>query len=166
MEKIRLEKHKDCIIGMDHNLDFIKHSQHNDTENFINNMLDSSLFPCIARPTRVTKNSSTLIDNIFVSGKHHDKIKSCVILHDISDHFLSFIIVEGLLAKKREPKVVLSKDITDEKIKSLNSELSDINWENVIPTINATEAYDIFIDLLQNHLDKHISLREKLISAK
>ena len=52
MEKIKLEKHKDCIIGMDHNLDFIKHNQHSDTENFINNMLDSSLFPCITRPTR------------------------------------------------------------------------------------------------------------------
>ena len=117
MEKIKLEKHKDCIIGMDHNLDFIKHNQHSDTENFINNMLDSSLFPCITRPTRVTKNSSTLIDNIFVSGQHHDKTKSCVILHDISDHFPSFIIIEGLLAKKREPKVVLSRDITDEKLK-------------------------------------------------
>ena len=166
MEKIKLEKHKDCIIGMDHNLDFIKHSQHNDTENFINNMQDSSLFPCITWPTRVTKNSSTLIDNIFVSGKHHDRTKSCVILHDISDHFLSFIIVEGLLAKKRQPKVVLSRDITDEKIKTLNFELSVINWETVIPRINANEAYDTFIDLLQNHLDKHIPLREKLLSAK
>ena len=101
MEKIRLEKHNDRIIGIDHNLDFIKHSQHKDTENFINNMLDSSLFPCITWPTRVTKNTSTLIDNIFVSGKLHDKTKSCVILHDTSDHFPSFIIVEGLMAKKR-----------------------------------------------------------------
>ena len=166
MEKIRLENHNDCIIGMDHNLDYIKHSQHKDTENFINNMLDSSLFPCITWPTRVTKYMSTLIDNIFVSGKLHDKTKSCVIPYDISDHFLNFIIVEGLMAKKREPKVVLSRDITDEKIKTLNFELSDINWENVMPTSNATEAYDIFIDLLQNHLDKHIPLREKLISAK
>ena len=69
-------------------------------------VVDSSLFPCITRPTRVTKNTSTLIDNIFVSAKLHDKIKSCVILHDISDHFPSFVIVENLLAKKREPKVI------------------------------------------------------------
>ena len=166
MEKIKLEKHKECIIGMDHNLDFIKHNQHTDTENFINKMVDSSLFLCITWPTRVMKNTSTLIDNIFVSGKLHDKIKSCVILHDISDHFPSFVIVENLLAKKREPKVILSRDITDDKIADLNYELSSISWEKGIPKVNATEAYDVFIDLLQSHLNSKIPLKEKTISAK
>ena len=31
MEHIKQETRKDCIIGMDHNLDFIKHTQHQDT---------------------------------------------------------------------------------------------------------------------------------------
>ena len=51
MGRIKLETQKDSIIGMDHNLDLIKLSLYESTENFINTMLDHSSFPCITRPT-------------------------------------------------------------------------------------------------------------------
>ena len=51
MEQIKSEAHCDSIIGMDHNLDFIKFNSHRDTENCINMMVEKSSFPCITRPT-------------------------------------------------------------------------------------------------------------------
>ena len=38
LNKLKLETHKDSIVGMDHNLDLIKHAQHESTKLFINSM--------------------------------------------------------------------------------------------------------------------------------
>ena len=47
-----LKKHK-CkhfVIGMDHNLDLLKHHLHGKTQFFLKSMLDNFIMPCITRP--------------------------------------------------------------------------------------------------------------------
>ena len=53
----RLNKEKKCdyIIGLDHNLDFLKAETHCNTLSFIESTLDNNLIPIITRPTRITK---------------------------------------------------------------------------------------------------------------
>ena len=58
---------KAIIIGLDHNLDFLKFDSHSGTSQFIQHNLDFNLIPTITRPTRITRNSATLIDNILVN---------------------------------------------------------------------------------------------------
>ena len=48
---------KAIIIGLDHNLDFLKSESHGGTSQFIQHNLDFNLIPTITRPTRVTRNS-------------------------------------------------------------------------------------------------------------
>ena len=50
MGKIKLETHKHHVIGMDHNLDFLSHSKHKDTEKFINKMVDAPFYPVLPGP--------------------------------------------------------------------------------------------------------------------
>ena len=102
MGKIKLETHNDIVIGLDHNLDFLKSEKHTETANFIGSVLDNSLLPCITRPTWVTNNSATLIDNILVSCNLHTIQHSAIIVHDISDHFPSLTILDGVNQKKRD----------------------------------------------------------------
>ena len=64
---IKKEHPKGIIIGLDHNLDFLKSDKHCTTNDFIQNNLDFGLIPTITQPTRITKTSTTLIDNIIVS---------------------------------------------------------------------------------------------------
>ena len=54
------------VIGLDHNLDLLKHKNHSPTMRFIEKNLDLNMVPCITKLTRITKTSATLIDNIFV----------------------------------------------------------------------------------------------------
>ena len=63
---MKKEKPKGIIIGLDHNLDFLKADKHHATNDFIQNNLDFGLIPTITRPTRITNTSATLIDNIIV----------------------------------------------------------------------------------------------------
>ena len=60
-------KEYDVIIGIDHNLDFLKSNNHRQTQKFIDINLDQKYLPCIMKPTRITKTTATLIDNIFIS---------------------------------------------------------------------------------------------------
>ena len=48
--------------------------------------------PTITRPTRITSESATLIDNIYVSGNKLDNLLSGILVADISDHFPIFLI--------------------------------------------------------------------------
>ena len=65
-KRLNQEKNREFIIGLDHNLDFLKHNCHKRTQLFLELLCDYNHLPCITRPTRITNTSATLIDNIFV----------------------------------------------------------------------------------------------------
>ena len=89
-------KNRGIIIGLDHNLDLLKHSTHSSTQEFLDMNLDAGLLPCITKPTRITKSTATLIDNIF--AKCTLKInQSLVIYDDISDHLPCLIECDDLM---------------------------------------------------------------------
>ena len=64
LEKIACQP---CYIMGDFNLDLLKHELHPPSEKFLDTMYANSLIPVINRPTRVTKDTCTLIDNIFTN---------------------------------------------------------------------------------------------------
>ena len=89
-----LEKigHHSCFVMGDFNWDLMKHDKHPPTEKFLDVMYAKHLIPVINRPTRVTMNTCTLIDNIFTNqydvreNQLHGILKT-----DITDHFPLFI---------------------------------------------------------------------------
>ena len=60
---------ENIVVGLDHYLDFLKSAVHKSTRSFIDLNLEYDLVPTITRPMRITKTSTTLIDNILVSQK-------------------------------------------------------------------------------------------------
>ena len=166
MELMKLETCKDSIIGMDHNLNFLKHTSHLATENFINLMLENGSFPCITRPTRVTKTMATLIDNVFLSYKLYENMKCSVIMHDISDHFPRICIVANVKVDKKSPVYTTYHDITDCNIDSVQNELSSVNWYALLEFTNTNTSYTCFHSILTKSLDTHIPIIEKRVLAK
>ena len=65
LNKVNIEKNK-LIVGIDHNLDLLKHRTHAPTKKFVELFETFHQLPSITRPTRITKTNATLIDNIFV----------------------------------------------------------------------------------------------------
>ena len=74
---------KYSLIGLDHNLDFMKSNSHKPTQAFLENILSTSHVPCITRPTRITKSSATLIDNILVSREIYNSINCGIVLSNL-----------------------------------------------------------------------------------
>ena len=64
LDTLILETNQTFRIGMDRNLHLLKTHIHLQTQTFLDNTLNANLIPRITRPTRITKSSATLIDNI------------------------------------------------------------------------------------------------------
>ena len=79
----------DHIFAGDFNINLLRIQYNNNAKLFLNIMYSNYYFPVILRPTRITNNSCTLIDNIFINNPLITS--SGFIICDISDHLLIFV---------------------------------------------------------------------------
>ena len=105
---------KECpngtIIELDHNLDFLKACSHGQTNDFIEYNLDLGMILVITRPTRITKSSATLIDNIIVSQSFCGKYVGSILVNDMSDHLPTICVINSFTAVGREKVTITSRD--------------------------------------------------------
>ena len=107
---MKKENPKGIIIGLDHNLDFLKADKHQATNDFIQGNLDFGLIPTVTRPTRIMNMSATLIDNIIVSQNLCGAYTSNILINDTSDHLPTVCVLSSLISIKKEPIVIKSTD--------------------------------------------------------
>ena len=70
---------------------------HSQMQQFLETTLEYNLIPTITKPTRVTHNSATLIDNMLLKTENHELHQSKVdSIDNISDHYPSLIVLEDL----------------------------------------------------------------------
>jgi endonuclease/exonuclease/phosphatase family metal-dependent hydrolase len=93
------KENKESYIMGDFNIDLLKFSNHNKTNDYLENIFSLGHIPLITKPTRVTTHSATLIDHIYTS-KLQEKTKSGIVVTDISDHFGIFTVI--LSSKKNQ----------------------------------------------------------------
>ena len=114
---------------------------------------------CFTRPTRSVGNSHTLIDNVFTNNlcKQHT---SGILTHQISDHFITFSIVDGNIKHKNDHiKYVKVQNISSASIANFKNAIAksdllsqlDLN-HNADPNQN----YNILSSSLENAKNKHI----------
>jgi len=78
-------KNKEIILLGDFNIDLLKVNDHKDTNIFYNSLIALHYLPAITKPTRITKNTKSLIDNIFCTN-WNKLLSASIIISDISDH--------------------------------------------------------------------------------
>ena len=165
--KILLKQIYECnphgiVLGMDHNLDLLKNVRHNTTQEFIECNAKHELTPTITRPTRITKQSATLIDNIFVSNNFLGKYQSTIIIDDISDHLPCVTILENEINTKRSKKRIISRDLRPKNIANLQQKLRSLNYCK--ESTNDTNLYfEAFHGDLCKLIEENCPLKERMI---
>ena len=154
------------IIGIDHNMDFLKSDIHHLTQNFIKLNIDSGLLPVISRPTRIMKSSTTLIDNIFISQDLMNDYHCGLLINDLSDHLPCLLLIEWLYPNTNGTNTVLSRKLTDIKMTNIKQELALIEWSRLLSSDLCQGNYDLFEMTLSNVLDKHAPILVKTQSEK
>ena len=164
-EKLK-QKNKNIVIGMDHNLDFLKHHIHSCTNDFLQFNLDNELIPCINIPTRITKSSATLIDNIMISMHLHNKSNSNILLSDISDHLPSLCKLENFNYSTSPPKYIFSRAITEQKLRTINEVLDSHDWNNILASLDVNENFSTWHSMVLKCINEIAPEKKKRLSTK
>ena len=157
---------KGIIIGLDHNLDLLKTFKHGPTERFLNTNLSLNLIPTITRPTRITKNTATLIDNIFISQHWLSNYDSGVLIDDISDHLPSITTVKNLKVSKKEPITITSRDTRPKNVTALKTKLASINWQNLLTPNSPNTNMSLVHDRLAKEIDHFTPVKTHTVNPK
>ena len=166
IEKIN-KKGYECIIGLDHNLDLLKQSVHSKTQEFLECILDHNLLPTITKPTRSSKTSATLIDNILISKKLQPNYESLIIVDDLSDHLPCLVKLKNFKPTGTK-NFILKRVINNKAVKNINEDLSKIDWNMKMKDKPASDSFHAFhsellITLYKHNPEKLIRLKEKRV---
>ena len=120
----------------DYNINLMNVDSHSLTADFNDTMYSSGLVPLITRPTRVTENSATLIDNIFTNKVvSYDESVYGILVTDISDHYPIFC-VDIILKHKTIDLSFVRRDNSEKNKSSFLNDLALMNWQDVYSTAN------------------------------
>ena len=135
----------------DYNINLLNVESHSLTADFNDLMYSHGLIPLITRPTRVTENSATLIDNIFTNKILNTQEESVqgILVTDISDHYPIFCVNKTIVQKNIN--VTYTHRVFSAKNKRLFAdEMSAVNWHNVFCASDTESAFSGFHDTLIN----------------
>ena len=153
----------ECIIGLDHNLDLLKQSRHPKTQEFLECILDQNLLPTITKPTRISKTSATLIDNILISKKLQPQFDSMIIIDGLSDHLPCLVVLRNFQQTNNE-NFIIKRTINNKVIEKIKAELSHVDWDHLLNNKSASDSFKAFHTELTLSINKHAP--ERLIKER
>ena len=154
------------IIGLDHNLDFLKSMHHGSTNDFIHSNLDMGLVPTITKPTRITKSSATLIDNIIVSENLCGNFYSNILIDDMSDHMPTICVMESLKTAKKDNITITSRDTRPKNIAALKDHLQSYDWPALLNSTSLDRNMETLDNVIQMEMDYCTPVKSRKISYR
>ena len=118
------------------------------------------LHPLITRPTRITCQSKTLIDNIFTSDVT-SHIQSGLLINDTSDHLPIFQMTDiGIHGNTNNSVYNKKRIVTDRNICEIISELEKTEWGEILNSDDVNVSYETFVNKLTDIYRKSVLLSQ------
>lgn len=144
-----------CYLMGDYNLDLLKYGQHGSTTEFVDNLYSNAILPLINRPTRITQNTASVIDNIFTNDINAIEYGyKGILVTDISDHFPIFYIGRETPKYSDDECRYARKFSYKNKLSFLNG-LTEIDWTEIYMCRSAQQAFSLFHSIYLKLFDKH-----------
>jgi hypothetical protein len=142
LNSIKTENKLSYLLG-DYNINLYNFESHSLTRDFLDICFSNNFVSLINKPTRVTKYTATLIDNIFTNNLVNTSIDHGLFLVDISDHFPIFLIDKNI----KETDVILNSKkriINDKSINKFRNLLHDQNFDDIFQITCVNNAMNVF----------------------
>ena len=156
----------ELIIGGDFNVDLLKTDSCSYSASFLELNTENLLLPTISKPSRVTKNSATLIDNIFVSSKLSHAYSSNILLDDSSDHLICLTSLHRDIKKTKESYYITRRDLSDKNLLEIKATLGTIDWNPIVTDTDTDSSFEKFHKKLEDTLDKISPYKSTRVSGK
>ncbi len=139
---IRNEK-KVCYLAGDYNINLLNIENHALSHEFIECMYSYSYLPLITKPTRVTADNATLIDNIFVNNMSNMSMYQGIICTDISDHFPVFLINRNVKSVLSDTSVC-KRNYCKKNLDKFVTKLGSVDWDELLEMNDCQSAFTCF----------------------
>ena len=149
---------KDCYILTDSNVNLLSLSNSSQSLDFLDLLLSYGFLNLITKATRFSKNSFSLIDQIFTNKKSLS-FSSGIILNDLSDHLLTFTCLDFKKGCKPAPKFKKCRDFSDRNLNQFKDNLSSLSWERVTSCQDVNLAFSNFWEDWSLLFDLHFPLK-------
>lgn len=159
LEKISKEGKRLVLLG-DFNINLLSYKVNNEVKNFVDILESYQIAPTINLPTRITSQSSTLIDNILVS-QFTSKIYSGNLLVGLSDHMPQLTIISNEFEDLQRTNSHYYQDWAKFNEIKFRTEFASINWDNEIDQDDPNLAFQRFYSRIIELIDKNVP-RKKL----
>ena len=147
------EKPSKSYLCGDYNINLLKIDSSQHYSRFFENMTTLGFFPQITRPTRLSGDSNTLIDNIFTNNFCKPHLAG-ILVTPVSDHLMQFCIVKGRQGRNINnfPKCIEVENINPLAINNFKHAILKSNiYEKLAknPDSDPNQNYEIFSSGLQ-----------------
>ena len=111
--------------------------------------------PVIIKPTRVTKNTATAIDHIFINPITTTKFKTGIIKSDILDHFPIFFVADyNIHIKETKERFIFRCELPNISVEIFKYKLHTGSWDSITNSSDRNKAYDNFIEFFSSLYDE------------
>ena len=153
LNKIKSTWDGPILITGDLNINLIDHL-HTDVQKYTNILSQFNLDQVVTKPTRVTKNSSTLIDHIIISNKElikHTDVLPCPL---ISDHDGPYALI-NVRTPRYESRFKMIRDETHFDEVKYQYDVSTLPFSTIYAIEDSDEKLEISNELISTTIDKH-----------
>ncbi|XP_065678226.1 uncharacterized protein LOC136093192 [Hydra vulgaris] len=128
LTKVNKERKHIYVVG-DINLNLLKQAS-NKIKHFIDKLLQHNVIPTINKPTRITKKSSTLLDNKITNNFYNNYISTGIIKTDLSDHFPTFLITSNITINNNSSKFIIYRRQINKHLLKYN-----VDWDLIVQSV-------------------------------
>lgn len=130
------------IVSGDFNVNLLEKS--NQTQTFLDQFNSYNLNQTVFQPTRVTKNTSSLLDNIFVNFDTFEYSK--VVVSALSDHHAQVLCIEKTPKNMKQNPTTTKIFFSTDRLAQFRQLILETDWNIIYMQNDADTAYNIFID--------------------
>ena len=144
LTKIKKEGKLNYLLG-DHNIKLLNSDSHLPTADFFDLMYSNSYLPLINKPTRVTQQTVSLIDNIYSNCTTNIQVfKGILHTLEISDHFPVFAICPKKVVFNENKEFIYRRSLSRQNCEKFISILSEFDWDLLLREQNPQSAFTLF----------------------
>ena len=151
-------KNKLVYLLGDFNVNILHADKHETTSEFIEMMFSNMFVPLINKPTRISKTSATIIDNIFTNSKDLKDSFSGILYTDITDHFPIFYIDK--CCQSEDVSYITRRSYSTRNVEKFKNSLSSIVWDDIFTIDDPQIAYTSFFKKISDTYNKCFPLRK------
>jgi hypothetical protein len=106
-----------------------------------------NLFNTVHFPTRITDNSSSLIDNIFIDNIRRNSFDVFPVTNGLSDHDAQCLVLKNISnLHKHKVQSTRIRIVNKDSLTQFQKKIFYENWENIYQSKEVNDAYNLFLN--------------------